>query len=192
MLRCILCKSYSFKLICQNCQNIFLKPTITKRVVGNDFEVISFYKYSEIETLLKTKHTFIGSFVYKILAVNSFRVFAGEFKSDETIYALSVENRSIGDYSHTAILSKELSSTSIKPVYAKLIAQNSVNYSGKSLEYRKSNPRDFKCFLSGDTDVIIVDDIITTGETILQAKNAIVKEGLNPLFALTLADARDS
>lgn len=35
-------------------------------------------------------------------------------------------------------------------------------------------------------DVIIIDDVITTGTTILEAKNTLKKENVNVLFALTL------
>ncbi len=193
MLRCIVCKSYSFDIICNSCQINYLKPTITKRVIDKDFEVISFYKYGDIAPLIKTKHKFIGSFVYKILANNSFKIFAKEFstKDQNTIYALSIDDNVDSGYSHAAILAKALKSETIIHTCNKLKAKNSINYSGKTLEYRLSHPREFEYSFERGVDVIIVDDIITTGTTIKEAKSVIEKSGANPLFALTLADAND-
>jgi len=41
-----------------------------------------------------------------------------------------------------------------------------------------------------EEDVILVDDIITTGLTLSQAIQSVEAEGKNVLFCLTLADAR--
>ena len=39
--------------------------------------------------------------------------------------------------------------------------------------------------------VILVDDIVTTGTTILEARDTLQKVGVDVLFALVLADARN-
>ena len=39
-------------------------------------------------------------------------------------------------------------------------------------------------------EVILIDDIITSGSTILEAKKALEKNGCKVLFALTLSDAK--
>ncbi|WP_187648022.1 ComF family protein [Nitrosophilus labii] len=176
------------KYICQKCQNALLKPTISKRELVKDFYVISFYKYKNIETLLKTKHTFIGSFVYEIVAKNSFCLFSKEFK--QKAYVLPVDTRIKDYYSHTAILAKAMKSRYLAPLYNSLIAQNSVSYSAKSYQYRVENPRNFNYIGPQSVDVIIIDDIVTTGLTLKEAYE-VVKQKANPLFALTLADARE-
>ncbi len=190
-MKCIVCKQISFKIICKNCQQTFLKPSKTARELPCGFKIYSFYHYDEIADFLKTKHTHIGASVYKILAENAFRKFAQEFKFSSTIYALPIDDHSNSGYSHTAILAKELRAKNIKPKYSKLRAQNKVSYSGKSLEYRLKNPRKFYYNFKSNIDVILIDDIVTSSTTLNEAKNRLLKEDVNPLFALTLADARD-
>jgi competence protein ComFC len=51
------------------------------------------------------------------------------------------------------------------------------------------NPRDFTYKHKSKRDIIVVDDIITTGTTLSQAISCINKSENNALFCLTLADA---
>ena len=190
MFKCILCKNFSFESICKDCQNYYLSPSINTRVLLNDFKVFSFYKYSEISNLLHTKHTFYGSKVFRLLAKNSFSIFAKDFKFDNIVFALPIDDKVTYLYSHTAILAKYLKSPFIKPIFNALRAKNSISYSKKSLDFRLKNPRNFIYKYKKNIDVILVDDIITTGTTILEAKELLQKQNVNVLFALTLADAR--
>jgi competence protein ComFC len=67
-----------------------------------------------------------------------------------------------------------------------------VNYSGKSLQFRLEHPRDFVYKGKSNIDVILVDDIITTGITLQEAQKVLMTHGVNVLFALTLADVEES
>jgi competence protein ComFC len=58
------------------------------------------------------------------------------------------------------------------------------------LEFRQKNPRKFKVSNISSQITILCDDIITTGETIKQAKKALEKKNNEVLFSLTLADAK--
>jgi competence protein ComFC len=58
------------------------------------------------------------------------------------------------------------------------------------LEFRQKNKRNFYYSGKNNIKVILVDDLITTGETILQAKKVLEKNNCEILFALTLSDAR--
>lgn len=189
-MRCLLCQDLYFSLVCPTCQKTFLKQNKSTRTLSNSLKVYSFYGYKDIETLLHTKHNFIGSFVYKILAENSFKQFPKEFEFPNGVYALACDDHIKSGYSHTAILSGALKSKNIKPIFSKLRAQNSVNYSGKSLQYREQNPRNFTYSYKKGIDAILVDDIITTGTTLIEASELLKKEGVNVLFALALSDAR--
>jgi len=188
---CLLCGNLSFSHICKRCINEFLEPSFYTRVVGDDFKVYSFYKYSSIKDLLHTKHKFVGYFIYNILARESFKKFSEQFDFTHQIYSFSCDDNIKSGYSHTAILNKHLKSQLITPINSVLRADNQVNYSGKSLQYRQSHPRNFIYNYKSNIDAIIVDDIITTGTTIKEAKDILESSGVNVLFALTLADARE-
>ncbi len=190
MFKCILCKKYSLDVVCKECRYEFLTPSFYKRELERDFYVYSFYKYSEISYLLHTKHTFYGSKVYKILAKSSFFLFAKDFKYRQKVFALPIDDKATYLYSHTAILAKSLKSPFIKPIFNALRAKNNISYSKKTLDFRLKNPRDFVYKYKKDIDVILVDDIVTTGTTLKEAKELLEKENINVLFALTLADAR--
>jgi competence protein ComFC len=186
----MICESLSFKHICKRCQNDFLSPSFYKRKILGKIPVYSFYKYHDIESLLLTKHTDLGYYIYTILAKNSFAPFAQNFEYDSHVCSLSIDDHVNSGYSHTAILNKELSSVKIKPRYAKLRAKSTVSYSGKDYQFRLLNPRNFKLKEFKENDVILVDDIITTGLTLSQAVQSVESKGKNVLFCLTLADAR--
>ncbi len=190
-MKCILCKQYSLKLICKSCQNSFLEPKLSERTLADGFKIYSFYHYHEIEDLLTTKHTHIGSAIYTILAQLAFKRFANAFSFINPVYAIAIDDHVKNGYSHTAVLTKALKSKDIVPLFASLRAQNNITYSGRSLEYRLQNPRRFSYSYKSDIDAILVDDIVTSTMTINEAKNTLLKNAVNPLFALTLADARE-
>ncbi len=191
MIRCILCKKLSLSHICKTCQNQFLVPQLSTRTLDDTFKVFSFYRYADIDILLKTKHTHLGASVYKILADIAMKKFSQHFVYEHRVDAVGIDDKSEGGYAHTAILVRALNSPYIKPCYGRLRAQNSVYYSGQSLAYREKHKRDFIYHDRGAKEIILVDDIVTTGMTIIEAKNAIKKVGSTPIFALTLADARE-
>jgi len=190
-LKCILCESFSFTHICDYCQETFLTPSIYKRKLLNNIEVISFYKYKDIKNLLHTKHTDIGYYIYSILAKNSLKLFAQNFEYSNLVSSIAIDDNIKSGYSHTAILNKSLKSRYIKPEFNSLRAKNPISYSGKSREFRLMNPRDFSFTQSSSKNIILVDDIITTGSTLIQAINTLQKSDKTPLFCLTLSDANN-
>ncbi|MCH9812616.1 MAG: ComF family protein [Epsilonproteobacteria bacterium] len=162
------------------------------RTLPDGFKIYSFYHYSEISDLLKTKHTHLGAAVYAILAQNAFSLFTKQFVYTNPVYALPIDDHPSSGYSHTAILAKALHNKTIKPRYRTLRAQNQIAYSGKSLTFRLQNPRNFHYLYRSGIDAIIVDDIVTSTTTINEAKNTLLKHNVNPLFAMTIADAREA
>ena len=84
MFGCIICDSFSFRHICQNCLDGALAPSLFKRNIDG-FSVFSFYKYSEIAPLIRYKHKLAGSFILSQLAKNSFKHFAKSFEFSEKI-----------------------------------------------------------------------------------------------------------
>jgi competence protein ComFC len=182
-----MCESLSLSHICPTCRGLYLKPSIFKRKIQNT-DVISFYKYSEIKDLLHTKHTDLGYYIYNILAKEAFEKFAKEFVFEHQLVSVAVDDRVKSGYAHTAILNKALKCKSIKPLFNKLKATNDISYSKKSREFRMNNPRDFKLSEFEQNELILVDDIITTGSTLSQAISLLKAHKKEVLFCLTLAD----
>ena len=188
-MKCLLCESLSLTHICHSCQELFLTPSIYKRKILNNIEVLSFYKYNDIKNLLHTKHTDLGYYIYNILAKNSLEKFANNFKYTQILTSIAIDDKIKNGYSHTAILNKIMNSEYIKPQFNKLRASNSISYSGKSKEFRLLNPRNFEINGLIENDIILIDDIITTGSTLTQAIQCLKNNKKEVLFCLTLADA---
>ncbi|XPV67946.1 MAG: phosphoribosyltransferase [Halarcobacter sp.] len=123
------------------------------------------------------------------MAKLSFKKFADNFVFDQIVYSIGIDEHTRHEFSQTAILSKHLKSNHIKPLYNQLRATNIVKYAGHDLEYRLKHKRGFKSSLK-NKNIILVDDLITTGTTILEAKEILEKNNNKILFSLTLADAK--
>ena len=190
-MKCLLCKSFSLVHICKSCQAKSLQPSLIRRKLYGELEVISFYHYSQIKELLHTKHTDLGYHIYTILARNSFAKFAQEFEYTNEVAVLGIDEKSKGLYSHTALLAKHCKAKYLSPQHTRLIAQNDISYSGKSKAFRVQNPRNFILKPFACKECIVVDDIITTGTTLSEAVTTLAKAGKETLLCLTLADARD-
>ncbi len=189
--RCINCGNFSLFMFCKNCLKILSENELRYRLV-DDLKVYYFYNYSEIEQLLFSKHKMHGANIFKTLAKLSFRRFAKSFYLPNTpkIAALPLDDSVSSGYSHTAILARALKNNQISPLYNALKAQNNVKYAGKTLEFRRKNPRNFKLFKKIGEPVILVDDIITTGLSMQEAYKVLQNEQIEVLFGLVLADAR--
>lgn len=190
-MRCIICDKLSWKLICKQCLKDLEPSQQTTRILSNGLKVYSFYKYDEIAPIILSKHKIWGSEVLKLVSKITFAKFAKEFDFNEKIYALPLDDNTKNGYSHTAILAKALSSNSIKPAYKSLIDNSNVKYSGKSLKFRQTNPRKFKLNFNKNAKVILIDDLITTGQTMLDASKVLKKHKIEVLFGLCLADAKE-
>jgi len=155
-------------------------------------EVYSFFKYQNIEDLLLTKHTPQGYILYRALASFTFKPFMEEFLKHDNreVYVVGIDESVKSGYSHVALLTSAMRREGVKVEYASLLATNQVNYSGKSLAYRLKNPREFIYRGRKDIEVILVDDIITTGTTLKEAEDVLSKSGVTVLFSLTLADVK--
>ncbi len=111
---------------------------------------------------------------------------------DRDVYIVGIDEYVKSGYAHVALLTRAMKTKTSKPQHSALMAQNRVNYSGKSLQFRLENPREFVYKGKSNIDVILVDDIITTGITLQEAQKVLMSHGVNVLFALTLADVEES
>jgi len=190
-MRCQSCHVLSQEAFCAACRKKLLTPTVSKRKVGT-LEVISLFKYSTIAPFLLTKHSAAGFRIYRYFSKTFFKPFLAEFAGhlDEPVALIGIDEHVTHGYAHTAVLSRHAAQSRIRPLYATLLAHNRVSYAGKSLQYRLDHPRDFRYTGPAGLEVILIDDIITTGVTLQQAQQVLMQHDVEVLFALTLADAR--
>lgn len=192
-MRCFSCSKLSLSIICKTCREQLFVPTIGTRKVGT-LDVISFFKYASLETLLHTKHKPEGYRIYKALAKMTMKPFIEEFveSDDRDVYIVGIDEYVKSGYAHVALLTRAMKTKVSLPQHSVLMAKNRVNYSGNSLQFRLENPRAFVYTGKPNIDVILVDDIITTGITLQEAQKVLLSHGVNVLFALTLADVEES
>jgi len=189
-MRCHLCLNISWHPLCKNCLNRILIPDPSKRVLENGLVVYSPYRYSEIKKLLHTKHTYHGAKIFAQLTKHALLPLIKTFTCKD-VYSLPIDDHIRSGYSHSAIIARELKGY-IKPLYGKLRAKNQIRYSGQSLHVREKNRRDFTLTCKENLDVVLIDDIITTGNTLSEATATCKAHNINVLFALTLANAKES
>lgn len=190
-MRCMVCERFSLSHICSHCQESLLTPTLHKRKILGNIPVYSFFPYSEIEPLLLTKHTDVGYYIYTILAKRSLEEFAREWEYEHSVGSIGIDDHATSGYSHTAILNRALKSTNIIPHYGKLRASNHYKYAGKSVDERLMNPRKFVYKPFPGDEIILVDDIVTTGTTLSEAAEVLHANGKKVILCLTLADAEN-
>lgn len=187
----MMCERFSFSHICPICRESFLVPTLHKRKIMGSIPVYSFFPYHDIEPLLLTKHTDIGYYIYTILSKQAFAPFAQEWHYDYPVASVGIDDSVKSGYSHTAILNRGLKSPKIMPRYGKLRASNPHKYAGKSVEERLQNPRHFRYEPFDEEEVILVDDIVTTGTTLSEAAETLQAHGKKVILCLTLTDAEN-
>jgi competence protein ComFC len=187
----MMCARWSiFSHICDTCQDEFLTPSLYKRKILGSIPVYSFFSYSDIEPLLLTKHTDLGYYLYTIMARRSMQHFAKEWSYENRVGSIGIDDHTQSGYSHTAILNHALKSSLITPLYGKLRATQQYKYAGKSVEERLMNPRLFKYKPFDEKEVILVDDIVTTGTTLTEAAETLHAKGKKVILCLTLTDAQ--
>ncbi len=189
-MRCFCCLNLSWQLLCKNCLSSSFAPTPSKRVLESGLVVYSAYKYKEIKELLHTKHTYHGVKIFSQLTKHALLPLVKAFTCRD-VFSLPIDDHTRSGYSHSAVIARELKEH-IKPLYGKLRAKNSQRYSGQSLHVRQKNKRDFDVTCREKLDIVLIDDIVTTGSTLSEATSTCKACNLNVLFALTLADAKES
>lgn len=190
-MRCMMCERLSFSHICSACQESLLIPSLHKRKILGNIPVYSFFPYNDIEPLLLSKHTDVGYYIYTILAKRAFGTFAKEWQYENPVASLGIDDHASSGYSHTAVLNRALKSPNITPQYGKLRATNHHKYAGKSAEERLLNPRQFQYTSFAENEVILVDDIVTTGTTLSEASELLHTNGKKVILCLTLTDAEN-
>ncbi len=152
----------------------------------------SFYAYSEIEELIKSKYALIGSRVLPLLSQKAGAKFVKILQEEglnAPLYGIAIDDKIKSFYSHSAALLKGFCQGNLKPAYGNLRAANSVSYAGKSLDFRANNPRNFTFKGDGFLDYFLLDDIITTGTTLKEALKYLKSLNIKVHFAIALCSA---
>ncbi|WP_297810924.1 phosphoribosyltransferase family protein [uncultured Helicobacter sp.] len=190
-MRCLLCGTWTFSTLCKDCFNAIKIAPKCREI--KHFKIYSFFAFSEIEYLLRSKYQRIGSKIYGILAKKAAQYLKKSLEIPLEVYGVGVDDKvSAQGYAHNAIFLYHLKYVGLKPLYRTLYARNMVSYAGKSLEFRQSNPRNF--YLKREVmgkEIILIDDIVTTGLTLTEAKEFLESKGAKVLNAFVLADARN-
>jgi competence protein ComFC len=189
-MRCLLCESWSPAHICKRCRSVQLVPSFYTRKITGKLSVHSFYKYDEIEPLLLTKHTDLGYYIYKTLGKIAFGAYAKTLTYESPVAVIGIDDHIRHGYAHTALLARAMKRTNLTPRFTALRDRSGHHYSGKDFQYRLTHPREFVLKPFPEKQVILVDDILTTGLTLTQAAEALQTAGKELLFCLTLADAQ--
>jgi competence protein ComFC len=154
-------------------------------------DVVSLFKYSTLEPFLLHKHTPLGHRLYRLFGRRFVQPFLWEYAEQSSGHfgLIGIDEQVQHGYAHTALLAHAVHHPRITVFHAKLLARNRVQYAGKTLQYRLDHPRNFDYTGERDLDVVLIDDVITTGITLQEAQHRLQLAHVNVLFALTLANA---
>lgn len=186
-MRCQLCLNISWQPLCKNCLATILRPTPNKRVLEDGLVVYSAYSYKDIKNLLHTKHTYYGAKIFAVLTKHALLPLIKTFICKD-VYSIPVDDHVRSGYSHSAVIARELREY-LQPMYKILRAKNRIRYSGKKLLVRKKEKRNFILTCKENIDVVLIDDIVTTGATLKEAHLRCKEKNIRVAFAITLADS---
>ncbi len=189
-MRCLTCGRFTLQILCKPCFNrISIQPSAREL---ENLKVYSFYDFQEIQFLLHAKYQIIGSKIYHLLAKKACIFLKQTLKSPLQAYGIGIDDKiSQKGYAHNAIFLKHFKSLGITPLYHTLLAKNPISYAGKDLKFRQNNPRNFYLTKNlANKEVILFDDLITTGLTLKEAQKCLIENGVKVLMAFVLSDAK--
>ncbi len=182
--RCQICTNWSLSSFCPSCKTLLNPQPITKNIDG--LSIISFYAFDEIEQIIYQKYLPFGDAPLKALAKISLRNFFNNLELDEKTLIIPIDDRP-KNFSHTAVIASVIKHKNAKILYGSLHAQNDIKYAGKTKKFRLENARNFRILKPLSRRVILLDDVITTGTSLLEASKCAQSAGAEVLFAITLA-----
>lgn len=185
-MKCLICGTWNLgSLICQAC----FPPIVMGTRIVEGMSVYSFYAFSDVELLMHYKYTLIGSKIFSLLARKARDHLPSEIVFPKGVVGVGIDDCVSKGYSHTGVCLHAFRSCGIIPIYGELRASHQVSYAGKDLKYRETHPKGFQTHLR-EKDVVIFDDVITTGTSLKEAKRVLEKERNRVLCAFTLCDAK--
>ncbi len=192
---CVVCGQLSWHIICKSClHNIW--HVDSKRILHNNVKVFSSFAFSELKFLLASKNHIIGSRIFKCLGYYGVYKFFASYPNlaalhKKYIAVISIRNHTIGAYSHSAILAQCFQKYGFQVFHNALIIGNNSRFAFLGRQEREKIGRNFHFTLKKEYEsIILVDDIITTGQTLFEASQILMQNNHTPLFAWTLCDSR--
>lgn len=195
-MKCLVCGKFCLRVLCKPClESIPLRPSVRK--VGG-VSVYCFFGYDDVSLLLGAKYHVIGSRVLTLLAQKAATHFARTLAEQDQsapsslrgIGLVGIDDYVRSFYSHTGVLVREFAKAmGMRAHYGALQARNPISYAGKPLAYRQANKRDFR-YSSTAREIVLVDDIITTGTSFKEAIAVCADSGASVHFCLALCNAR--
>lgn len=191
-MKCLLCERLCFRVLCAKClDSIPMYPSL-REVCG--VRVYCFFLYDDVDFLMRTKYYAIGSRILPLLARSAAIAFFTKIPKEidfGILHLVGVDDYVRSLYSHTGIIIREFAKASkgrMRPIYGQLKAKNPISYAGKSLEYRQRHKRNL-IFTAKERNIVIVDDIITTGTSLYEAIQVCQNAGANVRFCIALCNA---
>ena len=178
------------KVFCKNCKNKI--KIINSREKINNLNIYSPFKYCDIikNIILNFKYNnkkCLAHPLAKLLVKNY------NFKNIDfiTFIPLNKNKLKIRGFNQAKLLAKEISKIPLLPTLEKIVdtpSQTTKNY----LKHQENIKDSFKVDESilskiKDKSVLIIDDVCTTGATLLEASHVLHQSGATTLSALTLA-----
>jgi competence protein ComFC len=186
-MRCLLCSRFTLRYVCSECDAAIVVRARAHTL--QDLTAITFYDYDDIEPLTKAKYYPFGALILKRLAIKAFKPFFTDLKLDKKAALIPIDDRLGAWYSHSAVLARFGAAGCVKPRFGVLRARSKEKYAGKTLAFRQSRPRRFAFKPFAEENAVLLDDLITTGTTLLEAAATLEKNGKTPLFAVALTHA---
>ena len=215
--RCVQCKkvgdylcsncfsylSFDTKSICLVCQRpvpdgLTHRACLKKYTINGCFSAIPYNKTAKkliynfkYKPYLSSLNEFLGDLLYECLAQNE--SFNRVLKSSKDWIFVPIplhpsRFRKRG-YNHAEILAKELGKKfNLKTVDLLKRIKDTKSQYGLKLLQRKKNIKE--AFISSDAknlNIFLVDDIVTTGSTLLEASKVLKREGAEKVYGITLA-----
>lgn len=205
--RCYVCKKEG-KTICDNCINKFPKNIDT---VDSYITSIFSFKYKEIKNIIHAIKYYHRKDLIKPLAVELAKTIKNEGYTEQelnvfdsaTTYNLQANGwvlipipmpkirKYMRGYNQAELIAKEISKILLIPTKTNLITRTRITKrqvkSINKSDRLKNQHNSFKVI--GDVsnlDIILVDDVVTTGATINEARNVLIKSGARNVKAVTI------
>lgn len=187
-MRCLLCEKFSFRFICKSCTPL-ISAYPQKHLIRGKLTVFSFFDFDTADELIRSKYLPFGSQILALLATLSFKPFFRDLPLADTAI-IPIDDRVGKHFSHTAVLAKTAQNYLIRARFGTLRATSLAHYAGKTLAFRKANPRNFAFKNFKESNAILLDDLMTTGTTLQEASDKLEAMGKTVLFAVVLAKAK--